>query len=621
MALVFGIGVFIRIMLIVVVGIVCLPSADAGSARSLFVDFENGSNDADGLSQRSAWKHAPGDPMASGVPARTRLAPGDIVRFRGGVVYRGAFIPHAAGSRDAPITFSGDSWGEQKAVVSGRNATLIDLRRCADVPSCKAVTPDDRGVLAALLAQPLPSAAQLTLDGVALNMAQSPGLADPFWTDDITTYLTVDRAAVSAAGASWRLSHPQLAQLGSSGGAMDAFLYLWGVPNLIYEARIEQYDFSSGAVTVAAPRFRPYHDRETRFALVNHPSLLRKNGDFATIDNGGMLIVKAAGGPRTASLEVGLRPVAFDASRASHLVVEGFVVEGFVGRQDEIKGGVALWLSGRSQNIAFRRNHVRDLVSRAGSGAIHATAIDGLTVEANRFERLHHGSGIRTSQSARNVMIIGNTIRRVGRTGIAIIASENVTIRDNRIHDVRGVHGNAMSAYLATRKVVIANNLVSGVTRAITFHGAGGTPNTLAINNNLVVTEGSTSVGIQSWGKGANGVTISGNMVLGPANRVAVHLDPTDKAVTVQDNMFDSFYLRGAIPGDWSVRGNVFARRPPAQFKGSATLPPDTRLEAQALDAIRATSFEDGRSLCAALASVRVSGIGPADLCRPHQRP
>jgi hypothetical protein len=92
-----------------------------------YVDFAMGSDSQTGTSPTSAWKHAPGDPAAKGVPANSTLLPGDTVVFQGGVVYNGTIILDWSGLPGEPITYSGDSantFGTGRAIIDGMGRAL-----------------------------------------------------------------------------------------------------------------------------------------------------------------------------------------------------------------------------------------------------------------------------------------------------------------------------------------------------------------------------------------------------------------------------------------------------------------------------------------------------------------
>jgi hypothetical protein len=100
----------------------CAESASGSLAPSYFVDFAAGSDNADGKSQSTAWKHAPGDSTATGNAASASLAPGDVVLFKGGVAYKGSFEIPASGQSGSPIVYDGntrDSWGTGAAQIDG----------------------------------------------------------------------------------------------------------------------------------------------------------------------------------------------------------------------------------------------------------------------------------------------------------------------------------------------------------------------------------------------------------------------------------------------------------------------------------------------------------------------
>jgi hypothetical protein len=100
----------------------CVVAAPGPLAPTYFVDFASGSDAANGRSQATAWKHAPGDPNAAASAAAVALAPGDVVVFKGGVHYLGAIAIPASGKSAAPIIYDGNSrgdWGTGLAIVDG----------------------------------------------------------------------------------------------------------------------------------------------------------------------------------------------------------------------------------------------------------------------------------------------------------------------------------------------------------------------------------------------------------------------------------------------------------------------------------------------------------------------
>ncbi len=91
-------------------------------ATTYYVDYAGGSNQADGLSPQTAWKHSPGDAKATDKPKAVALVGGDTVLFKGGVTYFGEIELTVSGTKENPITLDGNSagtYGEGRAILDG----------------------------------------------------------------------------------------------------------------------------------------------------------------------------------------------------------------------------------------------------------------------------------------------------------------------------------------------------------------------------------------------------------------------------------------------------------------------------------------------------------------------
>jgi hypothetical protein len=106
-----------RLFLCLLASVVCCAGAD-----TYYVDFDGGADANDGKSQATAWKHCPGDANAVSKPREMVLNPGDTVRFKGGVRYRGTIHLVYDGAPGEPVTYDGNSlasWGRGQAVIDG----------------------------------------------------------------------------------------------------------------------------------------------------------------------------------------------------------------------------------------------------------------------------------------------------------------------------------------------------------------------------------------------------------------------------------------------------------------------------------------------------------------------
>ena len=93
------------------------------SGTTYYVDYAAGSDLGSGTAPATAWKHVPGDSLATGVSANTTLVPGDTVVFKGGVVYNGTIEIPWSGIVGRPIVYDGNSagtFGTGRAIVDGQ---------------------------------------------------------------------------------------------------------------------------------------------------------------------------------------------------------------------------------------------------------------------------------------------------------------------------------------------------------------------------------------------------------------------------------------------------------------------------------------------------------------------
>ena len=166
--------------------------AAAASAAVYHVDFEAGDDARDGLTPETAWARAPGDPAADGAAAQTVLQPGDTVRFKGGVIYRGVIEVKASGADGRPIVLDGNtdgSWGEGRAVIDGGEA-LTGWRRCASAAEAGG-NPRWAEIFYAEIPAPK-SFRDLNLCDATrpLPISQHPNPEDPFWQENMSRFWT-----------------------------------------------------------------------------------------------------------------------------------------------------------------------------------------------------------------------------------------------------------------------------------------------------------------------------------------------------------------------------------------------------------------------------------------------
>ncbi len=98
-------------------------------AATYYVDYAAGNDSALGTAADAAWKHCPGDSNATGTAAGILLQAGDVVLFKGGVVYSNYISINLtrSGSAAQPIVFDGSgggTWGTGRAILDGAGVGL-----------------------------------------------------------------------------------------------------------------------------------------------------------------------------------------------------------------------------------------------------------------------------------------------------------------------------------------------------------------------------------------------------------------------------------------------------------------------------------------------------------------
>jgi hypothetical protein len=163
----------------------------AAFAATYYVDYAEGSDSASGSSEDSAWQHCPGDAEAVKKPASCALKPGDVVKFKGGVVYRGQINITASGSEGSPIVYDGNfssDWGTGKAIIDGA-VPLENLRKCQSAAEAFGNPNFEKIYWTAV-----PSGAQWNTLNVRqgdrpLAVAQDPNPADPIFQENPKYYV------------------------------------------------------------------------------------------------------------------------------------------------------------------------------------------------------------------------------------------------------------------------------------------------------------------------------------------------------------------------------------------------------------------------------------------------
>ena len=551
---------------------IALAACSAGHAQgSYYVDYDHGDDAAAGTAPATPWRHAPGDPAATGRAASLRLGPGDTVRFRGGVAYRGSIVVNGDGAANAPITFTGSGYGAGAAVIDGGDP-VVSAVACPSADACGGAA-RWRDLTLVGFAAPATAFIKFFDRQGPLVEAQVPAPDDPFYADDIEGYAVSpleDRAMIEGG----RLRAPDLAR--RLGGRPGGTLSIWIAGNQVVRRTVTAVD---GDVLVFTPdNLRLYDNRPGRYALMGVAAALSAPGQYAVVAPGKAVVWTRGGGPLT----IGGGRGGFDLGGHGHIAITGLLFTHHTAAAGEAREGLPIVHGGKpSEGIAITGNRFENSALWNGQGVVTLRNVDGATIAGNVIDTIERGSGLRIGGNVGHLDVSGNTIDRVGRTGIAFLGVSDSSITDNAMEGLRGIHGNGISLYLTNRRIRVTGNRITGTTRPMTFHGdknqtAPG-DHDFVIERNVFIATDTAQAALTSWGAATRNVTIRNNVLIAP--KAGLLLNGSDTGVVATGNFVSGVIVNnraGQAPG-WTIDGN----RPAS---------PGLRLKAAADDAAAAAA-------------------------------
>ena len=527
------------------------PQAALAEQRIFYIDHAGGNDAADGRSPAAAWKYAPGDSRATGnaKALNKKFQPGDVLRFKGGVRYMGAFAPIGAGTAENPILLDGSSWGSYRAVMDGGNA-LSGVRRCTSAADCLG-NPLWKSLWRADVPADADWANWLFVDDRPLTPAQYPPVSGAADFDNLDHFLTIPKAETA------NLSAGIIKQTLPAGlDAGSPVVALWTQGNLISYAngaRIATTGVNLNGVTFTTGKLNPYTDRDNHFAIVNAPMMVTRPGLFAMSPKDGTVIFwpeatgalssAAIGKVGSAALVTGPAPFSrvvtggarkgVNISGLKNAVVRGFSFTSF-------SRNAALYSSVTTENVEVSDNIFRSVANIANpTAAISIVLARNVSILRNQVSGATGTRGIAITSSQGPVRIECNVLTDIGHTGIMLVNAKGVTVRGNYLARVKGIHANGISAYMDIRDTVIADNVVVDTVRPLTVHGTStpyfqdGTPQ-WKVENNVFLNVDEGSAAVSSWGKTQN-LSLTGNFIASP--RKALILNATDQNPVVSNNV------------------------------------------------------------------------------------
>jgi hypothetical protein len=271
----------------------------------------------------------------------------------------------------------------------------------------------------------------------------------------------------------------------------------------------------------------------------------------------GVILARLRPGDSAATLSVGTGRAGIALAKQSHIRIEGLWFRNLAGARGRLREGIGVGaFQNGSRDIEVAGNRFGPAAIESGQGIVQIFGTEDFRLIANRIEDVAFGSGLRTASVNRRLTVEGNVVRRIGRTAITMFAVDGAVVRGNMLLDIRGIHGNGITAYLANRDILIEGNCVVGSSRPLTFHG-NKTPevvNGITIRGNILVSQPGGQAAINSWGASTNGVVIEGNILAAP--RTGLLMNQSDSNVRVTGNDTTGITTRGPARPDWVIADN-----------------------------------------------------------------
>jgi hypothetical protein len=510
-----------KIILLAAIAAVAIGVVGAGAPRpaseqrTFFVDYDRGSDGNSGTSPGQPWRHAPGDPQAAGRPKSTLLRAGDRVVFASGVAYRGEIKIAASGTPGRPIIF--ESAPGDMAVLDGSDPVTVTPCRNAD--ECGGHS-DWRGLVLIKNAAPLVQGTALFLaKGGQMRLAQAPDPKNAFYAEEPDDMLAADASRLQRGEIhlSGNIPTPQVGDQ----------VAIWVKSNTIVYRPVVK-------VVGRTAYFREsglnlYTDRPGKVAFVGGISALDEDGEYVILPNGSAV---AKLPQHATTVTAGTGRGGFELQGASYVTIRRLLFRN-MSDQNRLFGGVAILSNRRgSQHIEIIGNRFSDMHMPLGQGAVTLRWASQIKVSNNQIERIRGGSGIRITGPATGIEIRDNQVRQVGRTGIMLMGVSEAEVRANLVSDVRGVHGNGLSAYMDSRNVRFIGNTVVDAKQPATFktnRGTSGASGDIVFANNLLIATPGSLGSLISWGTHGASVRLANNVLVG--GRFGVRLNRQDSDV------------------------------------------------------------------------------------------
>lgn len=543
-------------------------AANPSLATTYYVDYNSGSDANNGTSKTTPWKHSPGDPVATGNPLSVALTGGDNVVFKGGVCYRGNIVAKADGAASNPISYQGNAWGADKAILDGSEVLTGSWTKCASASECRE-NPNWNNIHYITAPAGYVFFAGLFEDDQPAHMSQYPNQTDPFFYDRIEAFrkLPVSDPATSITTTS--ITDPGFFTQSDPNFWNSAYVGVWRMPNVIVLRTVTSYGPTSHTLYFQDIDGTLYAGQDGLYTLLNNPYLIDMPGEYA-FDQGKLFIWPfSSEDPNLHTYTYAKRRVGIQLGGRSNIVVEGLVIQKYFGGPGDFNDGAGVRIvssTTTSTAITIRNNEITKLRSmeKKGGVTISGKANDILVLNNNIHMNQRNGGVL---AGGTKIVIKDNIVQKVA-TGITFMEAKNSQILHNEVSEILHSHSNGITVYLNSSNVLVAHNRVTNspyyaltlqASGDITVFGnildggsgtcqigefSGGSSGQIAFLHNLIVGSDTNSAVAFLGGKGASSYVMINNIIDGGG---------TDPSIIRKNNIYLGLRWDQATRYGWSL--------------------------------------------------------------------
>ncbi len=521
------------ISFIILIGI----SINLNAQTTYYIDFENGSDTNNGTSETTAWKHAPGDENAVNNPSAVELQAGDVILFRGGTIYRGSIKMLFDGEEDNPITYKGDGWGEEKAIIDG-SEILNNWTACSSQADAMG-NPNWQNIYHADIPESVPGAAvNLQEEGEFLWVSQEPDMPEPFFNDEHEYFFEVPENQQTTT----TLTDPNNFNQSDPNYWDGSSLLLWTLPNLVVLREITGYDPAQNTVT-----YEEMNDPSgyNQYSIYNSIHAIDNAGEYycsPEIQNNQKRIYlwpRNTANISNNQISYSARTYGFNIYNKNYLVIEGFEIVKFSG--DDIREGIGIgsYTSAHTDKtgIVVRNNYIHHNSHAArGYGAIFLSKCHNSLVENNEIKE-NKGQPAIFIASSNDVVVQDNNSFKAGATSFKFYTCENIKVLHNTVSEGRGTHSNGMTFYISCNNVLVDGNKVMNSNICLTYQNS----NNLTFINNIFDGYENTTYVAAAWSGNTGYVNFLNNTIIGSTSDYSLYYNPesNDATFNIINNIID----------------------------------------------------------------------------------